>query len=214
MIMVKIYIKILSTVLLAIIMVSGLGADSIRDLNQYTTSIVNLNASIVKSDIEFHVEYIKEEKAGTFNYAVDDILYIPLKNARIIIIDNVSGEIVKSGFTDKNGIWKTNIKVNKDPRFKNKEIGSVTTITVADGFNETVHFNTTINEFDTFTSSDRIILHVINPKGRNEPNFEGARFHRFTVFEMLDYYAELMGLTRQPAFNYETPPWCPSIRGE
>lgn len=84
----------------------------------------------------------------------------------------------------------------------------MTTITVADGFNETIHFNVSVNEFGTLQSSDLIILHAINPSGRNELYFEGARFHRLTVFEMLDYYAKKIGLVRQPFFNnYETPPW-------
>ncbi len=67
-----------------------------------------------------------------------------------------------------------------------------------------------INEFGTFTSGDITFLHAINPKGRNEPHCDVARFHRFTVLEMLDDYAERMGLTRQPPFNNETPPWSPN----
>ena len=158
--------------------------------------------------MEFKIKYIKEEKEGLFNYSLDNISYMPLSDAQVIVIDNISGEIITSGFSDNKGIWKTDVTVNKDPKFINKELGTVTTITVADGFNETIHFNVSVNEFGTLQSSDLIILHAINPSGRNEPHFEGARFHRFTVFEMLDYYAKKIGLVRQPFFNnYETPPW-------
>lgn len=205
--------KVLSFVVLEVLLVFSMYSDSVGAINQ-STNTNYFNASIVKEEMEFRVNYIKEEQAGIFNYSLDDISYIPLKQARIIVIDDVNGEIIKSGFTDNNGLWKTDIIVNKDSRFKNKELGTVTTITIADGFNETIHFNVPVNEFGTFTSGDIILLHAINPKGRNEPHYDGTRFHRFTVFEMLDDYAERMGLTRQPPFNIETPPWSPRIKGE
>ena len=40
------------------------------------------------------------------------------------------------------------------------------------------------------------VLRPVKPDARNEPSFN-AEFHRFTVFDMLDYYAKQVGLVKQ-----------------
>lgn len=102
--------------------------------------------------------------------------------------------------------------VSRDARFKQKNIGTVTTITVSDGFNETIHFSISANEYAPHASGDFIVLRPINPKGRNEPSFDTTHLHRFTVFEMLDDYAKMIGLERQPVIQEEIPQWSPRVK--
>ena len=78
-----------------------------------------------------------------------------------------------------------------------KNMGEVTVIAVANGYNEHINFSVPINEFNDNTGRVFITLWNIDPNRRNEPRFLNGSFHRFTVFEMLDYYAEKIGLKRQ-----------------
>lgn len=166
----------------------------------------NKNIDVISAEIEFKVNYLIEE-----NHNIDS--YASIKNARLILVDDKNGKIITTGLTDENGVLKTNITVRKDLRFNEKNMGTITVIAVADGFNETIHFNIPINEHASLASGDSIMLYPFVPGKRNEPHFEYAHFHRFTVFEMLDYYAGLIGLERQSvAEDGDTPPWSPKIR--
>lgn len=94
---------------------------------------------------------------------LSDTVYVPIKNARIILINDINGNIIKTGITDKNGTWKTKITVNRDLKFKDRKMGTITTIAVANGYNETIHFNVPVNELgEHFTSRERIILIPLN----------------------------------------------------
>jgi hypothetical protein len=101
--------------------------------------------------------------------------------------------------------------VERDPRFPTKRMGTITVITVANGYNEHVEFNVSVNEFDNKTGMAFIVLEPLKSGQRNESTFNVA-FHRFTVFETLDYYAKKIGLTKQkvPADIMATP-WGPNL---
>ncbi|WP_210471526.1 hypothetical protein [Sporosarcina sp. 6E9] len=120
----------------------------------------------------------------------------PISNARIIVV-NSSGEVIGTELTNSEGQVNIPVTVQKDPRFPMKNMGEVTVIAVANGYNEYVDFSVPINEFDDHTGTVFIPLWNIDPTRRNEPQFLNGSFHRLTVFEMLDDYAEKIGLKRQ-----------------
>ncbi|WP_172373292.1 hypothetical protein [Sporosarcina jiandibaonis] len=137
----------------------------------------------------------------------------PINNAQIIVI-NSSGGIVGTELTNSEGEVNIPVTVQKDPRFPMKKMGEVTVIAVANGYNEYVDFNVPINEFDDNTGTVFIPLWSIDPTRRNEPQYLNGSFHRFTVFEMLDYYAEKIGLKRQEikVDIGKEPPWSPDLK--
>jgi hypothetical protein len=53
-----------------------------------------------------------------------------------------------------------------------------------------------VNEHGDGLGKASVFLRPIKPDARNEPTFDGD-FHRFTVFDMLDYYAKQVGLVKQ-----------------
>ncbi len=71
-----------------------------------TTYAINELKSNVKANMEFKIKYIKEEKEGEFNYSLDKISYKPLCDAQVIVIDNISGEIITSGYSNKKEFGK------------------------------------------------------------------------------------------------------------
>lgn len=132
---------------------------------------------------------------GTKKKPFNEKSFRPIPNARLIIID-YKGNIVTNGLTDSKGQWNIKINTPIDPRFPTKNMGVVTVITVADGFNEFINFNVSVNEHGNRAGKAAITLRPIKPDARNEPSFN-AGFHRFTVFEMLDFYAKQIGLVKQ-----------------
>lgn len=52
-----------------------------------TTYAMNELKSIVKSNMEFNIKYIKGEKEGLFNYSLDNFSYMPLSDAQVIVIE-------------------------------------------------------------------------------------------------------------------------------
>lgn len=136
-----------------------------------------------------------------------------ISKARVIVI-NSFGEVIGSKLTNSEGEAKIPITVSKDPRFPMKNMGEVTVIAVANGFNEYIDFSVPINENNDNTGRVFIPLWKIDPIRRNEPQFINGSFHRFTVFKMLDYYAEKFGLKRQE-LNMDIgkePPWSPELK--
>ncbi|NRD76604.1 carboxypeptidase regulatory-like domain-containing protein [Bacillus sp. BRMEA1] len=136
----------------------------------------------------------------------------PIAYARIIVINSL-GKIIGTDLTNSEGLVKIPVKVQKDPRFPLGNIGEVTIIAVANGFNEYINFGVPINEINDNTGRIVIPLWRIDPNRRNEPQFLNGSFHRFTVFKMLDYYAEKIGLKRQElTFDIgKEPPWSPKL---
>ena len=112
----------------------------------------------------------------------------PISNARIIVV-NSTGEIIGTELTNSEGETNISVTVGKDLRFPMKNMGEVTVIAVANGYNEYVDFSVPINEFDDHTGTVFIPLWNIDPTRRNEPQFLNGSYQRFTVFEMLDVYA-------------------------
>ncbi|QED49319.1 hypothetical protein [Cytobacillus dafuensis] len=136
----------------------------------------------------------------------------PIRNARIVVINSL-GEIIGTALTNSNGEVKIPVSVLKDPRFPMKNMGEVTVLAFANGYNELINFSVPVNEFQDHTASVFIPLKKIDPNRRNEPHFLNGSFHRFTVFEMLNYFAGKLGLQRQ---NINDPtispaPWGPDI---
>ncbi len=138
----------------------------------------------------------------------------PISNARIIVINSV-GAIIGTELTNSKGEAKIPVTVPKDPKFPKLNMGEVTVITVANGYNENINFNVPINEFNDNTARVTVPLWNIDPNRRNEPQFFNGNFHRFTVFGMLDYYAEKIGLKSQELnvdIGKETP-WSSELKG-
>lgn len=132
----------------------------------------------------------------------------PISNARIIVIDSL-GEIVGTALTNSEGIAIIPVSTQKDQQFPMKNMGEVTIIAVANGFNEHINFSVPVNEYNDHTARVYVPLWKIDPNTRNEPHYLHGSFHRFTVFEMLDYYAEKAGLKRQEITVDigKEPPW-------
>jgi hypothetical protein len=139
----------------------------------------------------------------------------PISNARVIVINSL-GEVIGSGLTNSKGIAKISVTVSRDPRFPMKKMGVVSIIAVANGYNEHINFSVPINEYNDYTASVTIPLWKIDATRRNEPHYIHGRFHRFTVFQMLDYYAEKFGLKRQEikVDIGKEPPWSNELKGE
>ncbi|KAB2331559.1 hypothetical protein F7731_18435 [Cytobacillus depressus] len=137
----------------------------------------------------------------------------PIADARIIVINSL-GKIIGTELTNSEGIAKIPVTVHKDPRFPKKNMGEVTIIAVANGFNEHINFSVPVNEYNDNTGRVFISLWKIDPNRRNEPQFLNGSFHRFTVFNMLDYYAEKTGLKRQKITIdiRKEPPWSPKLK--
>jgi hypothetical protein len=137
----------------------------------------------------------------------------PIRNARIVVINSL-GKIIATELTNSQGEAIIPVTVPKDPSFPMKNMGEVTVIGVAKGYNEHINFSVPINEFNDHTGRVSIPLWQIDPKRRNEPQFSNGDFHRFTVFEMLDYYAKNLGLKRQniKEESIAPAPWGPELR--
>lgn len=137
----------------------------------------------------------------------------PIAEARIIVIDSL-GKVIGTELTNSEGVAKIPVTVNKDTRFPMENMGEVTIIAVANGFNEHINFSVPVNENNDNTGRVFIPLWKIDPNRRNEPQFLNGSYHRFTVFEMLDYYAEKIGLERQEikVDIGKEPPWSPEIK--
>jgi hypothetical protein len=147
---------------------------------------------------------------GTPEKPLSDESFKPIPNARLIVIDR-NGLIVANGLTDSNGEWSVKINTSIDPRFPSKKMSVVTVITVADGFNEDIRFDVPVNEHGDGFGKVSVFLRPIKPDARNEPTFDGD-FHRFTVFDMLDYYAKQIGLVKQKQIQgVDNMPWSATL---
>ncbi|MBM7362331.1 hypothetical protein [Priestia taiwanensis] len=134
----------------------------------------------------------------------------PIEHARVIVI-NSFGHILATKLTNANGEVNMHITIPRDARFPMKNMGEATIIVVANGYNEFINFSVPVNEYTYLPSRIRIPLWKINPTRRNEPRFINGSFHRFTVFGMLDYYAQRIGLKRQQVklVDESLAPWGP-----
>ncbi|PLR94633.1 hypothetical protein [Bacillus sp. T33-2] len=136
----------------------------------------------------------------------------PICNARLVILNSLEN-IIATELTNSQGEAIIPVTVPKDPRFPMKNMGEVTVIAVANGYNEHINFSVPINEFNDNTGRVSIPLGQIDPNRRNEPHFLNGSFHRFTVFETLDYYAKKLGLKRQniKEESIAPAPWGPEL---
>ncbi|MED4784682.1 hypothetical protein [Brevibacillus choshinensis] len=141
---------------------------------------------------------------------ISDKSFTPIKNARFIVIDR-SGEIVATGLSDLNGEWIVPLVIERDPRFPTKQMGTITLITVANGFNENLLFNVPVNEHGNGKGRASVSLRPVEPNRRNEPSYLNAPVHRFTMFDTLDYYAKKLGLKRQLQIDPHSLQWSPEI---
>jgi hypothetical protein len=179
-------------------------------LNNYVEATPTSN--MLEATMNFKVSYVLDGY-GTKEKPFSDESLKPIPNARLIVID-FNGNIAANGLTDSKGEWSVKINTPIDPRFSIKRMGVVTVITVADGFNEFIKFDVPVNEHGDGTGMASIVLRPIRPDVRNEPSFDAA-FHRFTVFGMLDYYANKVGLAKQKAIEGITEvemPWSAKIK--
>jgi len=156
--------------------------------------VICLNPSLIVlgETNENSVYAVKVVKAITSSQKRDT----PIRNARIVVI-NSAGKIISTKLTNSQGEAKIPITVPKDLRFPMKNMGEVTVIAIANGYNEYIDFSVPINELNDNTGRVSIPLWELDPNRRNEPQFQNGSFHRFTVFAMLDYYANKLGLKKQ-----------------
>lgn len=106
------------------------------------------------------------------------------------------------------------LTIQRDPRFPTKNMGTITLITIANGFNEHMIFNVPVNEHGDYLGRAFVSLRPIETdrRNRNEPHFINAEYiHRLTIFETIDYYANQMGLRRQPQIDPDSIQWSPDV---
>lgn len=169
----------------------------------------------VVAQSEKNIEAIMTFKANYFNgiEPVADSSFTPITNARFIVI-NRDGEIVTTGLSNSRGEWAESIRVERDTRFPTKQMGTITLVTIAKGFNEHIMFDVSVNEYGDKKGAIGVSLNPINPNQRNESTIVNAEYiHRFTVYETLDYYSMKLGLKRQPQLDPNSLQWGPDITG-
>jgi hypothetical protein len=149
-------------------------------LSPFTSYAENLE--IIRGTLDVKVE---EAREGIF-----------ITGARIIIID-ANGNIVGNKLTNQKGEVSLPLTTFRNKIFPTENMGEVTVIVIADGYNEEIDFNVTINEFGQNKGRANAYLEKIREQGRNEPQYINGSYHRLTVFQMLDYYANKVGLKKQ-----------------
>jgi uncharacterized protein YfaS (alpha-2-macroglobulin family) len=89
----------------------------------------------------------KEIIRGTLDVTVEEARNgITINGARIIVIDT-DGNIVGNKLTNKNGEVIISLTTFRNKRIPTENMGEVALISIADGYNEYIDFNVTINEF-------------------------------------------------------------------
>lgn len=142
---------------------------------------------------------------------------VPVPYARLIIIDQ-NGQIIVNRLTNNLGKLRVQVTLPIDQRFPNVRMGLATVVAVADGFNEYIAFDVPINEHGDGAGRAVIMLRPVLPDARNEPSYNRTEIHRFTIFHMLDYYAEQTGLIKQKqiqgakGFGLVDMPWSSTIK--
>ncbi|QSO45476.1 hypothetical protein [Alicyclobacillus mengziensis] len=137
--------------------------------------------------------------------SADDFRVLP--GARVIVVGE-DGRIITSGVTNTDGIWSPSLTVPLDPRFK--DIGIVTAIGVANEHNENVVFEVPVKQ----GTVQPITLYPIQPRLRNEASASLGQLHHLDVIEIVNRYAQMLGLSKQPGivgeFGYS--PWSPNLK--
>ena len=138
---------------------------------------------------------------------VSAVDFKPLSNARVIVVGQ-NGRLLGTGLTNNEGTWSTRLTVPLDPRFK--DIGVVTAICVANGHNENVVFEVPVKQ----GTIQPVTLYPIKPKLRNEASATLGQLHHLDVIDIVNKYAQQVGLTRQRAVAGELgyAPWGPTVR--
>jgi hypothetical protein len=138
---------------------------------------------------------------------VSAVDFKPLSKARVIVVGQ-NGRLLGTGLTNSEGAWSTRLTVPLDPRFK--DIGVVTAICVANGHNENVVFEVPVKQ----GTIQPVTLYPIKPKLRNEPSATLGQLHHLDVLDIVNKYAQQVGLTRQRAVEGELgyAPWGPTAR--
>ena len=133
-----------------------------------------------------------------------------INGARVLVISD-KGTIMANGLTNSEGIWNSKLQVTQDPRFSNiREMGTVTAILFAQGYNEEVVF-----EVPVYPNSIQPVSMVpIQPGKRNEPVKWLGNLHRHDIGRMVDRYANETGLAKQPGVSgtFGNAAWSPSIK--
>ncbi len=132
----------------------------------------------------------------------------PLSGARVLVIGN-DGRLLANGLTDSAGKWRTTLTVPVDPRFAGvKMMGTVTAIAVARGFNEQIIFDVPVAPGEV----QPITLLEAKSGQRNEPFATLGHLHRLIYAQVIDRYARLAHLGKQPpiAGEFQYAPWGPN----
>ncbi|MCL6442578.1 MAG: hypothetical protein K6T83_03805 [Alicyclobacillus sp.] len=137
--------------------------------------------------------------------SADDFRVLP--GARVIVVGG-DGRIIASGLTNKDGIWSPSLTVPLNPRFK--DLGIVTAIGIANGHNENVVFEVPVKQ----GTVQPIALYPIQPRLRNEASASLGQLHHLDVIEIVNRYAQMLGLSKQPGIPGELgySPWSPDVK--
>jgi hypothetical protein len=130
--------------------------------------------------------------------------WTPVANAQIAVIDP-AGRVLRTGRTNAQGTWEVPLTVMRDPRFP--EMGAVTAIAVARGYNETVVFQVPVKP----NTVQPVTLWPIVPGLRNEPTSVLGNMHRLDVIDFVNRYARMLGWIKQEPIPGEQgySPWGP-----
>lgn len=175
-------------------------------------SLLLLGMKPMESQSDKPIKAIMTFKVNYFNGLKPIGSFTPINKARFIVIDQ-DGEILNTGLSNSKGEWMVPIKVERDMRFPTKHMGTITLVTIAKGFNENIIFNVSVNEHGENNGGIVVSLNPIKPNHRNEPTILNAEnIHRLTVFETLDYFANILGLKRQSQIDPGSIQWGPEAQ--
>jgi len=173
-------------------------------LKKFWHSILFCVAVIFIADMNVNVDAAANRTVPIeFRVATPDAKTVD--GARVIVVEQ-GGKVLASGVTDKSGIWIASIPIEQDLRFQDiREMGTVTAIAAANGYNEQVVFEVPVVQ----DGVQPIILNPVQPNKRNEPTVALGNLHRHDVMQFINRYAKALGLQKQSPIPGEKgyAPW-------
>ncbi|PWI57793.1 hypothetical protein [Sulfoacidibacillus thermotolerans] len=173
--------------------------------------MMGMNLASAK-DARVQAKELKISSGGavTVEFRVANVQMKKIEGARVTVVDN-RGKIIETGLTNREGVWDARIATPTDRRFAPvRKMGTVTALLFADGYNETIVFDVPVEQGQI----QPVTLNPIVPNQRNEPHAELGAIHRLTIIGLINHYAEMQKLKKQPPIPGELnyAPWSPRTR--